>query len=587
MTGGESVFQGREGTGLAQILNWQEFRPTQVPHAAIARQQQLEQQRQKQQRAEDYKKIDDFMKFDKGYEYFNPDHQRDMSSLQGAFARDLDTGMSAQEAMSKYRGDRDRIQLQIQKGKSAHETYKRKLTELKEKENVDMSRAVPFLNDALYPAKDTDGYVNNFDAIDENRAMTTDLHPSVYDAERAVLGSANKIKNQIEIGEVDPEQFRGNNGAFFTKTQDKWRFRTDPKTGRIADDVVQFYADSDNGKIYDRILWDEIAQKNGVLSDNVILPDERNQIDEIFMREKDNPQHAPMVKSKIETWLNQIQAVTHRTDPVSAGRDLNPNGNGWGAQNTPPKLSEAETVQLAKDYDAIPNTGGNKDVIAVEGRGVDLQNYLKNTDEKLTLSGKTGNLIGLGIDPKTGERSIVLRGDKGYNGAYPVQNVPFNDYNEKAITKYLSNMGVKAVDEWKKSPIKKLYRDESKINEFVDEVQKTVKGNADDSGAADDLKKYLLDNGINVNEVSVDHSNFPWTSDTVTIDGESFDLNKTGLEKMKKTVFNKNMLRFGTDKDTAKPAEPTITPEDFDAQWAKLKPGETIVGPDGKTYTKK
>jgi hypothetical protein len=30
-----------------------------------------------------------------------------------------------------------------------------------------------------------------------------------------------------------------------------------------------------------------------------------------------------------------------------------------------------------------------------------------------------------------------------------------------------------------------------------------------------------------------------------------------------------------------------ITPEQFDAQWAKLKPGQTLVGPDGETYTKK
>jgi hypothetical protein len=30
-----------------------------------------------------------------------------------------------------------------------------------------------------------------------------------------------------------------------------------------------------------------------------------------------------------------------------------------------------------------------------------------------------------------------------------------------------------------------------------------------------------------------------------------------------------------------------ITPAQFDAQWAKLKPGQSLVGPDGETYTKK
>jgi hypothetical protein len=32
---------------------------------------------------------------------------------------------------------------------------------------------------------------------------------------------------------------------------------------------------------------------------------------------------------------------------------------------------------------------------------------------------------------------------------------------------------------------------------------------------------------------------------------------------------------------------PVINPADFDAKWAKLKSGESLVGPDGKTYTKK
>jgi hypothetical protein len=41
----------------------------------------------------------------------------------------------------------------------------------------------------------------------------------------------------------------------------------------------------------------------------------------------------------------------------------------------------------------------------------------------------------------------------------------------------------------------------------------------------------------------------------------------------------------GTDAPT-KPAA-GITPEQFNSQWAKLKPGQSLVGPDGKTYTKK
>jgi hypothetical protein len=39
-------------------------------------------------------------------------------------------------------------------------------------------------------------------------------------------------------------------------------------------------------------------------------------------------------------------------------------------------------------------------------------------------------------------------------------------------------------------------------------------------------------------------------------------------------------------RDTA-PKAATITPADFDAQWAKLPKGGQLVGPDGKTYTKR
>jgi len=43
-------------------------------------------------------------------------------------------------------------------------------------------------------------------------------------------------------------------------------------------------------------------------------------------------------------------------------------------------------------------------------------------------------------------------------------------------------------------------------------------------------------------------------------------------------------------KDRAKvseEAEQPSTQADFNAKWAKLKPGQTLVGPDGQTYKKK
>lgn len=44
---------------------------------------------------------------------------------------------------------------------------------------------------------------------------------------------------------------------------------------------------------------------------------------------------------------------------------------------------------------------------------------------------------------------------------------------------------------------------------------------------------------------------------------------------------------YGVKKDEKTEKPKTITPEEFNTQWAALKSGQKLVGPDGKTYTKK
>jgi len=49
----------------------------------------------------------------------------------------------------------------------------------------------------------------------------------------------------------------------------------------------------------------------------------------------------------------------------------------------------------------------------------------------------------------------------------------------------------------------------------------------------------------------------------------------------------KAMSKYAPDLDYRKAAGAKITPEKFDTKWATLKKGESLVGPDGVTYTKK
>ena len=79
---------------------------------------------------------------------------------------------------------------------------------------------------------------------------------------------------------------------------------------------------------------------------------------------------------------------------------------------------------------------------------------------------------------------------------------------------------------------------------------------------------------------------------------DSFKEKKFVVDKLKQ-----NIALFGSDKAEEPTAKPTtkekpkevvkpaattkpITAEEFNAKWTKLKPNETLVGPDGKTYTK-
>jgi hypothetical protein len=68
-----------------------------------------------------------------------------------------------------------------------------------------------------------------------------------------------------------------------------------------------------------------------------------------------------------------------------------------------------------------------------------------------------------------------------------------------------------------------------------------------------------------------------------------------GMAKLKNQVKNEfgispTVMSGGNTPAPAPAAAPTagrITPEAFNAQWAKLKPNQRLVGPDGVTYTKK
>jgi hypothetical protein len=57
----------------------------------------------------------------------------------------------------------------------------------------------------------------------------------------------------------------------------------------------------------------------------------------------------------------------------------------------------------------------------------------------------------------------------------------------------------------------------------------------------------------------------------------------SGMKAAKDRMYTEIQNR---QKPAAKPAKTPTAADDFDAKWAKLKSGQSLVGPDGKTYTK-
>jgi hypothetical protein len=556
MNAGEAVFQGREGTGLAQILNWKDYRPQQRQNVNPLQIERFMQQK----RAADDKKIEEFTKFDKGYAWFNPTHDSQRADLEKSIRTDLDNNptVSPERIASKYKDVKDQISFNIQKGLSAAETYKRKKSELTATDNIDMNRATSFLNDTLFPTKDERGQVD-FEQIDENTAMQVDLHPSVYDAQKAVFGTANKIKSQIELGEVDPEMFRGNNGAYFEKKFDKWRFRVD-KNGKIASDVIDNFAN--DPKIYDRILWDQLAEKNGVLADSRITSAEREQIDELFTSERINPKNAPEVKAKIESWLNQIQGEVHRTDNVSAGRDINP-GAGYG-NPVQASVIEGDKRQYRK-YDQAKT-----DEVSSYGQFSIPYNSNALSNLEGVYPGINATFTGVKTDPNTGKPVATFTDKNGYplepltwdqETIARLNNVAKSKGEASGITKLISE--VSQAEKKQKNTVVDTPALDQKTSE-LESILYSKKGdefevNEDRGGYINKLNSFLTNNGIKA-DVEVNRNyGLQWAGGGpfVSINDQEFDLSKgADKEKIKSLVYDLAPAKFSKEKGAQQKSEP-------------------------------
>lgn len=608
MNASESVYQGRENTGLAQVLNWHDPKPVNIPWQAVQQLQYRQDQLRRQRRIDDDKAISDWMQVGKGHEYFNPTHERSLSTIQDkAFDMVHNQGLSADEAKMQLRGDHNKLALEIKKGLSAANTNQMIKGELAKQQYVDMRRSDQFVNDYTLPDKEN-GFVNDFNAIDENKAKLAGIYYGNHDAEGHVIGSASKIKNQITNGELNLDQFKGNNGSFFTYEKGAYKLRpeTDPslvKQGFTIDhDLVNHYTTIP--EVYNRIVWDKAAQdlhNEGVIqhegSTTRFTPQDRNLIDQRIHQDQQNPEafhkkYDFTVRKTVNDWLeNNVQ--THYTDQkaVNAGRDFNPNGNGYGATTIQSNIQKDPNLFQYNNLAETEKQGG----VSSHGDGSVPFNSDKMSRLEGVYPGKLATFTGTRIDPKTGKAVANFTDQQGYplppleltqDMRARLNNVAKSKGEGESISKVLSE-----TDKIEKQG-GKMYVDKSLLDEKTKDFEKLLfnKAEANDNkeGYVAGVKKFLGENGIDA-EVEVDRNyGAQWIKGGpfVKIKDQKFDLsNDEDKKKIKEVLFNSNPSRFST-REKGK-TETQVAPEDFNTKWATIKSGEALVGPDGKTYTKK
>lgn len=225
---------------------------------------------------------------------------------------------------------------------------------------------------------------------------------------------------------------------------------------------------------------------------------------------------------------------------------------------TKTQVSDAVTTITSPVYSKIPVTGDIKGVYGVTGKTLPLQNTYNDLKGKMFSFGdQTGEVIGIVPDPETGKLSVNLRKPKA-NNEYEQVTVPYSKAVRESLVGAIKNKEDKKdltdnLDLIEREGISTLKVDDTKLEGVVNDIKKTLSDVKDDDEAAIQLKNYLQGKGLEVKEVKVDHSSLPFTNDTVKIDGKTFDLNESGIKKLKDHLFSINDKPFRKEAGASTP----------------------------------
>lgn len=450
-TASESVYQGREGSGEAQI-----YRPFVDPYGAFVagqeqrdanralQQEKLALQQQQKRNADIEKYINTNIKSNPGW-FQQEDSVAELNDVRSKMEKSAfeDQGIDAQSLAVKFGDDRSNVLRRIGKRKEIQKEI--------EQIRTGMTSPNSMLDNNWVTTQANKVYDQDVDQVDPGTVVGLQNHPRAFDAEKSIVNSVKGIANQSSYtGAGEPQDIGW--GIQINGHSKKVRFKTDAK-GRIGDETVDFVLDTDP-KISQRLRWDYARQMAGVSDDTFASPEQMKKVQDNFQRIQfsDSPEIVGYVRGKVRQGLNQLQRFEYvdrvkvQNKPKAGSGDptqddvnnrlikINAIKNaltehGSGAQ-IPTKVQNyiAELSGVAK-YNGMPVTKIEliPGEIRKDGRGDDF-----TSDAKLRLTLKSGTEGGDILESEPIEVSVKdPRFEEIVNNLY---NSTYNLTKEKKIT---------------------------------------------------------------------------------------------------------------------------------------------------------
>lgn len=585
MEAGEVVYQGREGTGGAQIFNMPKsglgdfvVRQAQLRAANKLKQQQMEQETARYENKELNDYYDNLKTPGTIDPILRPQIEAATGNIREETMRMRKQGLTSNEIRSaispKYQNVLNMAAKADKIGTIAKDLHER----AKSDPAVNQEWVRPEIN------KITHGGL--IDDIEPEKAE--DVLNSGYAIKRPVaiqLGLKNvrdQIETRINNGEVENDI-----GKFYEFKNNEFRFKK--TNGKYDDGLINMVFDSDPRIVKNIALEfsENLLRESGVTPDRGKIESVAERVmngdytnDPVLMKKWEDAKY----KGVADT-VDQLQTQRQMTTYQSAGRYPTNSNSGDGAPQTT-KVGDGDNNLT--DYSSIPSSGKiGYDNLAFGYSGN--EKAIPFSETKGGESDQTGMFSGLRTNPKTGVIEMEFITTSPGTTQKNVVYAPYDEKTYQQVRTALPPAKRKELDA-KKNQFdqdfngRKEYKlDDTKLSQDVDAITDYYKENEANVGTEEFNKGFTeLINKLGLDKTAKSNKTFWWFNpNELTIGDQTIEV--TNKEKLKQVLYDSQKGRY--KKQAGAQAEPA-TPEDFDSQWSKLKSGETIVGPDGKTYKK-